>query len=243
MPIVFLFGGRGSVVHTGAKMLVQALLTINAMRAQIALPYRMQGQYLIGDEKSTIQVESFVDPFCGDARSEYFMWKGLKAKLNPGDVGVSFKIIVEPFHPWSFTASVGAYTCAAFGGSDAFFSYAEAMWVNAGDFVTQWGSDSYALQNLTEATAVAKMAGFAETAAGVSQADFYHGMTNRSTGGGTNPWGVAREMWKQAVARGAASSPWYYVNGVPFFAACDSQHQGEDGWTDLLDKLLAKQRQ
>ena len=64
---------------------------------------------------------------------------------------------------------------------------------------------------------------------------------SRSTAGGTNPWAVAREAWKQAVARGAASSPWYFVNNVPYFAAGDAAHIGETGWLSLIKQLIAKQ--
>ena len=91
--------------------------------AQVALPYRPAGVYLIGGPSSTVQIEAFVDPFCGDAKQEYFMWQDVKdaalakAKLTEKDVGVVFKLIVEPFHPWSWTASVGAYTAAKYGGA------------------------------------------------------------------------------------------------------------------------------
>ena len=60
------------------------------------------------------------------------------------------------------------------------------------DFVTHWGDQHYPLANLTETDVVAKLSSFA-AAAGVVESVFYHGMTNRSTAGGTNPWAVARE--------------------------------------------------
>ncbi|KAK3288731.1 hypothetical protein CYMTET_3804 [Cymbomonas tetramitiformis] len=208
--------------------------------AQIALPYRQSGQYLIGDSKSTIQIEVFVDLFCGDARLDWLMWKGLKGKLAGENVGLQFHVIVEPFHPWSFTAAVGAQTAAQHGGPDAFFTFAESCWNHGGDFITNWGDQHYPLQSLTEKSVVSELNTFA-AAAGVPEDVFYRGMTNRSTAGGMNPWGVARESWKQAVSRGAASSPWYFVNGVPYFAASDSLHPGEQNWVSLINKLLAKQ--
>ena len=121
----------------------------------------------------------FVDLFCGDARQEYFMWKGLKAdasKLAPADVGLQFHVLVEPFHPWSFTAAVGAQTAAAYGSSDAFFSFAEACWTNSGDFVQHWDDQNYPTANLTETQVISKMAAFA-SAAKVELADFMSGMT------------------------------------------------------------------
>ena len=167
------------------------------------------------------------------------MWKSMKTELSGKDVGVKFSVIVEPFHPWSFTAAVGAQTAAAHGGADAFFSFAEATWENGHEFVQNWGDDHYPLANLTETAVVAKMAAFAQEKAGVPNEVFYAGMTNRSTAGGVNPWAVAREDWKRAVARGAASSPWYFVNGVPYFAASDSAHVAPDDWKAMIDKLVA----
>lgn len=209
----------------------------------IALPYRPTGQYLIGNAHSTIQIEAFVDLFCGDARAEYFMWKGLKTdptwNQSISEVGLRFHVLVEPFHPWSFTAAVGAQTAAAHS-ADAFFSFAEACWTNSGDFVQHWGDQHYPLANLAEVQVVAKLSQFA-VAAGLTETAFYNGMTNRSTAGGTNPWAVAREAWKQAVARGAASSPWYFVNGVPYFAAGDAAHPGAQAWLSLIKQLVDKQ--
>lgn len=160
------------------------------------------------------------------------------ASLASLDIGVQFKMIVEPFHPWSFTASVGAYTSGQHS-TEAFFSYAEACWLHGHDFITQWGSSNYVLANMTEEAAVARLSEFA-TAAGVPEAVFYSGMTNRSTAGGTNPWAVAREAWKQAVARGAASSPWYFVNDVPLFSAGDALHKGQEGWVQLIRALVSE---
>ena len=171
------------------------------------------------------------------------LWKSIKnnSTLALLDVGVQFKMIVEPFHPWSFTSSVGAYTAGQHS-TDAFSPFAEACWVHGHGFITQWGNEHYVLANLTEEVVVAKMATFAVDA-GVAEAGFYSGMTNSSAVGGTNPWAVAREAWKQAVVRGAASSPWYFVNEVPYFAASDALHLGQEGWITLIQNLLAKQPQ
>eukprot|EP00966_Prymnesium_polylepis_P077929 1806538-Prymnesium_polylepis.1 len=203
--------------------------------------YRSTGQYLIGNSRSTIQVEAFVDLFCDDAAAEFAMWKKLKVSgaLSPADVALQVHVLVEPFHPWSFTASVGAQTVAQYG-PEAFFSFAESCWAHHTDFVADWGDQRYTLSNLTEAGVVAELASFARTA-GVPDAAFMAGMTNRSTAGGTNPWAVAREAWKFAVARGVASSPWYFVNGVPYFAASDAAHAGAESWLGLIRRLIAKQ--
>ena len=231
------------MIQTRIALLVAAATIASA---QVALPFRPAGVYLIGGPSSTVQIEAFVDPFCGDAKQEYFMWTDVKAsalakaRLTEKDVGVVFKLIVEPFHPWSWTASVGAYTAAAHGGSEAFFNYLGQCWNHGHDFITQWGSDHYQLANMTETDAVRELATFAANA-GVDQAAFYNGMTNRSTNAGGNPWAVARSAWKEAVSRGAASSPWYFVNGVPFFASSDSLHQGEDGWLGIIQKLVEQQ--
>ena len=52
-----------------------------------------------------------------------------------------------------------------------------------------------------------------------------------------NAWSKFREAWKVAVVRGVASVPWYFVNGVPYYAASDAAHIGEEEWTDII-KLL-----
>ena len=142
---------------------------------------------------------------------------------------------------WSrFTPGPGRHRWARYGGAAASFSYLGQCWNHGHDFITQWGSDHYQLANMTETDAVRELATFAGNA-GVGEAAFYSGMTNRSTNAGGNPWAVARSAWKEAVSRGAASSPWYFVNGVPFFASSDSLHQGEDGWLGIIQKLKAQQ--
>ena len=40
----------------------------------------------------------------------------------------------------------------------------------------------------------------------------------------------------------SASSPWYFVNSVPFFSASDALHLGEAGWLSTIDRLLKKAR-
>ena len=80
------------------------------------------------------------------------MWKQLRqdGKINAKQLGLKFKVIVEPFHPWSFTASVAAEIASQYGGSDAFFSVAEDLWNHSSEFVTNWGNPKYPLANLTE---------------------------------------------------------------------------------------------
>mmetsp|Transcript_10902 Transcript_10902/g.20733 ORF Transcript_10902/g.20733 Transcript_10902/m.20733 type:complete len:235 (+) Transcript_10902:27-731(+) len=223
--------------HLGAFIFL-FLLKINA---QITLPYRRSGVYLIGDHNSTIQIELFVDLFCDDAQNQYGVWKSLKSegKISSADVGVKFNVIVEPFHPWSFTAAVGAETARQFGGANAFFSFAELTWANHAEFVSNWNDPNYPLANLTESEVVSMLSAFAGKA-GVPKDVFYRGLTNRSTAG-VAPWASARQNWKQAVARGAASSPWYFVNAVPFFAASDSADYDADQWMGIIQKLLHEQ--
>ena len=223
-------------------LLAAAAIPHHADAQVIPLPIRNVGSYFIGNAQSTIQVEIIVDPFCSDCHEEYLMWKGLKAQLTPddNDVGVQFIIHAEPFHPWSFTAAIGWMTCRQHNAS-ALWPFAEAMWDNYKDFgLGDWGSPNYTPENLTEALVIDKMAGFAAANAGVPRTVFYHGMTNRSVSGAiVNPWAVARESWKVAVTRGAASVPWYFVNGVPFYVASNGGHLGAAAWTALLNKLLA----
>ncbi len=226
-----------------SRLLVSALLFLCLLPAdaQVSLPYRRQAVYLLGSQDSRVQVELFVDPLCADAAEEYAMWNGpLRPRFAAADLGVSFKHIVEPFHPWSFTASVAAWTVLHTAGPNAFFNFSSSCWDHHADFITQWGSDRYVLMNRTESDVVAELAAFAQLA-GVASAEFYSGLTNRSTNSGGNPWAVAREMWKEAVTRGAASSPWYFVNGVPFFSGSDALHLGADRWAALVTRLLEKQ--
>ena len=65
--------------------------------AQVALPYRPAGVYLIGGPSSTVQIEAFVDPFCGDAKQEYFMWQDVKdAALGPEQVAMVVLSDIKP---------------------------------------------------------------------------------------------------------------------------------------------------
>lgn len=86
---------------------ILAALFISLCNAQVALPPSRLGEYLLGSGKSPVQIELFVDLFCSDAQAEYQMWKTLAAQgeVDGSKVGVKFQIIVEPFHPWSFTAA------------------------------------------------------------------------------------------------------------------------------------------
>ena len=171
------------------------------------------------------------------AMLEYDMWKKAiaEAKVDPR-VSLQFQLIVEPFHPFSFTAAIAAHTVAKHAGVKGFFGFAEQTWKNHDSFVQNWNDANYPLANLTEQDVVTKLSAFSR-GVGVSDKDFYQGMTNRSTAGSINPWSVAREQWKMAVARGVASSPWYFVNSVPYYAAGDNAHLGIDNWLDLIEKL------
>ena len=207
----------------------------------IALPYRQTGQFLVGNAASLVQIEVFVDLICEDAPHEYYMWKRLLSagQIAPAEVALKFHVMASPSHsPWSFTASVGAQTASAHG-KDAFFSYIESVWGIAEEFLEHWGDAHYPLSNLTEAQVVAKLAPLA-MAAGVPTSAFYHGMTNRSTIG-TNPWAVARGEVKLAASRQVASSPWYFVNGVPYFEASSGAHLGDAVWLSSIRRLIAEQ--
>ena len=215
------------------------LCFVHAATAQISLPVRENGIYLKGSAASKVTVELYVDPFCPDCQKEYFMWKELNSTFAEPDLAVKLHLFSQSFHLWAFTATLGAMVCYAHSPPTT-WPFLESMWANPQDFgFTDWGSDKHTPSNLTEIVVLDRLAGYA-AAAGVPRPVFESGVNNRSYAG-TNPWAKVWEGWKMAVARGAASVPWYVVNGVPYYAASNDAHLGASAWNDTVHRLIAEQ--
>merc|ERR1712080_40062 len=113
------------------------------------------------------------------------------------------------------------------GGSVSAFTYMEAMFTSIAQF-----SDT-ATRDKTETEIVSEMGEVAEDATGIDADFFVDNLYSYE--------GYTRNVWKYAVKRYAAGTPWFVVNNVNLEVSASIPLVFDD-WVELLDPIMPAAR-